>query len=383
MRHRPSSTAPDPEQVIRVLMTTDTVGGVWQYSLDLAAGLCQHGVEVTLAVLGPAPTPDQQALVAGADINVLLTGSPLDWTAETPGEVEEAGLALARLAARMKPDIVHLNSPALSACASFGVPVVGVCHSCVATWWQAVRSGPFPPAFVWRSDLTRRGYQAADLLLAPTIAFAEETAQFYDLPAPPVVVHNGRRALPKTPRTPPAPFAFTAGRLWDEGKNLAAIDRAAARLSTPVLAAGPLQGPNGAQANLGHVRTLGRLTDLEIAQHLSAQPVFISAARYEPFGLAALEAAQCGCALVLSDIPTFRELWNDAAILIHPDDDASLAFAIETLMCDPGLRHDLGVKARARAATFSVDAMSAGVMDAYRHLLAPSATQTPCEEAIA
>ena len=39
-------------------------------------------------------------------------------------------------------------------------------------------------------------------------------------------------------------------------------------------------------------------------------------ALYEPFGLAVLEAAQAGCALVLSDIPTFRELWDGAALFV-------------------------------------------------------------------
>ena len=46
--------------------------------------------------------------------------------------------------------------------------------------------------------------------------------------------------------------------------------------------------------------------------------VFVSPALYEPFGLAVLEAAQAGCALVLSDIPTFRELWDGVALFVAP-----------------------------------------------------------------
>ncbi|HKH49068.1 MAG TPA: glycosyltransferase family 1 protein, partial [Thermoanaerobaculia bacterium] len=36
----------------KVLMTTDTVGGVWQYSLELARGLGERGIEVALATMG-------------------------------------------------------------------------------------------------------------------------------------------------------------------------------------------------------------------------------------------------------------------------------------------------------------------------------------------
>jgi glycosyltransferase involved in cell wall biosynthesis len=364
-------------------MTTDTVGGVWQYSIDLASGLQEHGIQVMLAVLGPVPMPDQQAVADELDVEVLLTNLPLDWTAKSGAEVEQTGRTLSSLADHVNAEIVHLNSPALASSASFSVPVVGVCHSCVSTWWQTLRTNTLPPEFIWQSDLTRRGYRAADILLAPTFAFADATAQFYHLPEVPLVVRNGRRACRKETSTTLAPFAFTAGRLWDEGKNIAAIDRAASRTQVPVLAAGSSRGPNGAYADFRHLQVLGRLTDLEMKRHLDARPVFISAARYEPFGLAVLEAAQSGCALVLSDIPSFRELWDDVAVFVDPDDDVSLALTLDALMHTPKWRCTLGEKAQARAATYSVDAMTAGVMAAYRSLPGPKSLRSSREEAIA
>ncbi len=361
---------------LRVLMTADAVGGVWQYAVDLAEGLRPHGVETTLAVLGPTPAPDQVSNAEAAGIRLVLTDLPLDWTADDPTMVEEAGRSIARIASQLRPDIVHLNSPALAASASFEAPVVAVCHSCVATWWQAVRGGTLPEEFVWRTDLVRRGYAAASKLLAPTEAFARATAETYDLAEPPAVVRNGRRAAPNVECPSSEPFAFTAGRLWDEGKNLAAVDRAAARITIPVLAAGPLQGPNGARVEAHHVKSLGRLSDASVARYLGARPIFVSAARYEPFGLAVLEAAQTGCALVLADIPTLRELWGDAAIFVHPDDDVAIAQALGRLAHDPGLRSSLGAAARTMAEAYNPEAMSTGVLSVYRSLLAPN-THSP------
>ncbi|HEX8375447.1 MAG TPA: hypothetical protein VF606_09745, partial [Geminicoccaceae bacterium] len=51
----PAEPQPVFEARRHVLMTTDAVGGVWTYSLDLAAALATRGVRTTLAVLGPAP----------------------------------------------------------------------------------------------------------------------------------------------------------------------------------------------------------------------------------------------------------------------------------------------------------------------------------------
>jgi len=360
---------PNEKTDLHVLMTADAVGGVWQYTLDLSEGLRPCGVRTTIAVLGPPPSADQQALAEATGAKLILTGLPLDWTAHSRHEVEEASRTIARIAAQIRPDLLHLNSPALAANAPFDVPVVAVCHSCVATWWQAVKGGSLPEEFVWRTELVARGYASADRLLAPTLAFAQATAQAYDLVQTPTVVRNGRRSVSVSRSVPDEQIVFTAGRLWDEGKNFAVIDRVASHLTVPVLAAGPLEGPNGTHVKAAHAKVLGWLSDAEITQNLSAKPIFISMARYEPFGLAVLEAAQMECALVLSDIPTFRELWEGAALFVDPRDERAIAEIINRLLQDPEDRTTLGRAARERADAYTVDAMSAGVLNTYHSVL--------------
>jgi glycosyltransferase involved in cell wall biosynthesis len=357
---------------IRLLMTADAVGGVWSYAIDLLQGMAPHGVEATLAVLGPAPTADQRAAAAAVPgLQLLETALPLEWLAESKVEVAGTGHALAALAREVGADLVHLNTPAPAACAAFSAPLVIACHSCVATWWDAVRSGPLPDDFRWRAELTGQAYAAARLLVAPTAAFAAATARTYGLRHPPLVINNGRRALTDPALAPsvPADFAVTAGRLWDEGKDMATLDRAAARLPIPVLAAGDARGPNGAQAQLRNLRQLGRLSDTELARILEARPIFVSPARYEPFGLAVLEAAQAGCALVLSDIPGFRELWDGAAEFVRPGDDAILAERVQHIATDRERRATLGVAARRRAERYTVETQVAAMLAAYRRLL--------------
>ena len=374
---------PEAAKNLHVLMTADAVGGVWQYALDLAGGLRTHGVRTTIAVLGPVPSADQQAMAKAAGADLVLTGLPLDWTASHEGEVKEASRSIARLAAQIRPDLVHLNAPALAADGRFDIPVVAACHSCIATWWKAVKGGSLPEDFIWRTELVQRGYAAASKLLAPTLAFADATAEAYDLTQAPAVVRNGRRALQGEANAHSDVFVFTAGRLWDEGKNFAAIDRMAAHLSIPVLAAGSLQGPNGARIEARHAKPLGRLSDGDVARHLGQQPIFLSTALYEPFGLAVLEAAQAGCALVLSDIPTFRELWEGAALFVNPRDANEAADAVERLAQDSDARAVLGRAARRRAEAYTVEAMSEGVLTAYRSVLAGTSRQSSLEGAAA
>lgn len=348
----------------RVLLTGDAVGGVWRYSLELARGFARAGIHPALAVLGPAPTATQQAEAAAIpDLWVMPTGLPLDWTAAGEDDLRATGAALAGLAQRIRADSVHLHTPALAAEVAWAQRLVVVAHSDVGTWWDAVHPGePIPEDLAWRAAAVGRGLAEADVVLAPSRSFARALARRYRPGRPIAVVPNGRTA-PALPEVPRARVVLAAGRLWDEGKNYALLDRAAAGLSAPVFAAGPLRGPHGIAASFARLRHLGVLDAATLAAHMAAATVFAAPARYEPFGLAVLEAAQAGMALALADIPTFRELWEGAALFFHPDDPTHLADVLERLLAHPAGH---AARARERAARYSAAAMTEATIALHR-----------------
>lgn len=352
----------------RLFLTTDAVGGVWTYSLELAAALAAEADAcVILATIGPAPSVAQQdAAAATPGVQLAVTDLPLDWTAKERGELRCSAEVLAELARAAKADLVQLHAPALAA-ADYGAPVISVVHSCVATWWAAMREDALPPDFAWRTELAREGMARSDLVVAPTRAFARAVQQAYGLKVLPAAVHNGRTPQPATGAAP-ATAVLTAGRLWDEGKNVAAFDAAAALANVPFRAAGPTSGPNGAEVTLSHAQALGSLTPDKLADELAGRPIFVSPVRYEPFGLAVLEAAQAGCALVLSDMPTFRELWDGAALFVEPSAD-QIAATVDLLAATPGERERLGQAARERAARYTPQSTARAMLDHYRALL--------------
>ncbi|HEX9954487.1 MAG TPA: glycosyltransferase family 4 protein [Allosphingosinicella sp.] len=356
------------EPAMKVLITADAVGGVWQYSTELAAGLSRLGIESVLAIMGPAATAEQRKAASIPGVDVVETGLALDWLAEDGAALCAAGAAIRDLAHDQGVSVVQLNTPALAAGTRFDLPVVAVQHSCVATWWEAVQGTQLPEDFAWRTELNRAGLHAADAVVAPTSAFGDMVRRRYGLSEAPRTVHNGRTP-PRIPNTAPHDFVFTAGRLWDEGKNLETLDAAARTIGVPVRAAGPLKGPNGTEVMFEHLHCLGNLGEAELARWLSARPVFVSAALYEPFGLAVLEAASAGCPLILSDIPTFRELWDDVAVFVPARDQEGFTRAIANLVGDDFERAVMGRAARERAARYTPDAMAAQMASVYRGLL--------------
>lgn len=348
----------------RWLLTTDTVGGVWTYSLELARGLTALGTDIVLVTMGPAPTSaqlDEVTVIPG--VLPVVTSLPLDWLATCREDVLVAGKALAAIVAEAATDLgvegVQLHAPALAAGADFAVPVVSVVHSCAATWWAAMRGGPRPDDLAWQARLTEQGLARSDRVVAPTWAFAAALQAAYTLGQAPTVVHNGRTLACLVGEQ--QDVVFTAGRLWDESKGAALFDAAAALSSNPFLAAGPLQGPNGAEVRLQHAEPLGLLSREALAEMFAARPVFVSSGRYEPFGLSVLEAAGAGCALVLADIPTLRELWDGAATFVPVDDPRELAQAADAIIADPAMRQAMGQAAATRAACYTSERTAAAM----------------------
>ncbi len=359
---------PSARRKLRLFMTADAVGGVFTYAVDLAAGLVPHGVETTLAIMGPSAEPAQREAAARVvGLSFIDSHLPLDWLAQDANAADQAATEIAALASWHRADVVHLNTPAL-ACATYERPVVAALHSCLASWWSAVKGGPMPEDFRWRTELTARGLRCADAAVCPTQALAAEVERLYG--RRPIAVPNGR-ALPEFPsKTKDDGFVFATGRLWDEGKNLATLVTAAPMMDLPVFVAGPLDGPNGARADAGAITALGALPPEAIRARLAERPIFVAPALYEPFGLGVLEAAQAGCALVLADIPTFRELWSGAAIFVSPRDAAGFATAVNRLHRRADERHRMGTAARERAGRYSVAAMARRMMHIYAGLLA-------------
>jgi glycosyltransferase involved in cell wall biosynthesis len=117
------------------------------------------------------------------------------------------------------------------------------------------------------------------------------------------------------------------------------------------------------------VISLGRLDSEMLAQWFSRAAIFILPARYEPFGLAALEAALSGCALVLGDTESLREIWDDAAVFVRPDDAEHIRVSLLDLIANPSLLEDFSRRARRRAGCFTPQRMAQAYMDIYVRLL--------------
>lgn len=353
---------------IRILMTTDAVGGVWTYSCALATALGQSGIDVHLVTMGPRPRADQRGMLSRDRVRLIETDLALEWQDPEGKDLSNAQRILADLEGKVRPDVVHLNSFREAAFA-WHAPTLLVAHSCVNSWALACRDTAWLTEPRWRGYTERvaAGLDMADIWVCPSRSFYDMITSVYQPRSPGAVVWNGI-----TPRDLPGrkhEVVLAAGRFWDRAKNIEALTAAAPRLDWPVQVAGPAD----AHPSTG-VTWLGDLPYAAMRVRLQQAAIFVSPALYEPFGLAVLEAAAAGCALVLSDIPTFRELWNGAAWFFDPSDSTALHRSLAGLCADDTERTRLQRAAYEHSLTYSLRRMTSGYRKLYEGLLTSSRT---------
>jgi len=360
----------------KILVTVDPIGGVWTYALELARALEPYGIEIAFASMGGRLSREQyDQVVMRKNVRLFESAYRLEWMEDPWDDVDRAGDWLLQVAARVRPDIIHLNGYS-HAVLPWNAPVLVVAHSCVLSWWRAVKQGDAPSRYDQYRARVAAGLAAANLIVAPSVAMRNALAANYGANFNCIVVPNGRdpRSFFWDAKTD---LIFSCGRLWDEAKNVRLLERVAPRIAWRIAVAGDCQYPGRSTVVVHNVRCLGRIPPAEIAQQLARTAIFVLPAHYEPFGLSVLEAALSGCALVLADIPSFRETWHGSAIFVPSDDATGFANALNNLIENTRRRQDYGRRARVRALEFSPHRMASEYLAAYRTCIREEFSSAP------
>jgi glycosyltransferase involved in cell wall biosynthesis len=360
---------------MHVLITADTIGGVWTYARELVIGLIRHGVRVTLVSFGEIPSPRQMEwLAAFPEVDFRPTGFPLEWMQEAPESLAASTTFLRSVVDEVNPDLLHFNQYCYGSI-EVDLPRLVVAHSDVISWWVAVHGEqPRETKWLrWYRQVVQQGLLCASAVVAPSEWMLEALASYYLLPGRTRVIYNGRSPALLNPYVTKENCVLSVGRLWDGGKQVSLLTRMEPPL--PVYIAGSTQHPGTSPHDPpehpqdSKIRLLGQIPEEELRRWFGLAAIYAAPSRYEPFGLAPLEAALSRCALVLNDIPSFHEIWGENARYFHYDDATSLAQTLRELAQDREARMVYGNLAWQHARRhFTADSMVEQYVGLYRSL---------------
>jgi len=366
---------------VHVLVTADTMSGAWTYTRELVTGLVTRGIRVTLVSFGEIPLPDQTAwmdVLHGLEYHP--TAFRLEWMDEAPEDLPESSQFLANLVRELQPDVLHLHQ-FCHADLAVDIPRVVMAHGDVITWTEAVQDrSPRPSRWMrWYRDTVIAGIGAADAVVGPSSWMLETLRSTYARPRREAVIYPGRNPIFFNPYVSKEDSVLSVGRLLDAGKQVFLLTQQVQPFPVCIVGAEqtvpipqiPIRADVKVSTDRSSVAIRGAQTEAQLRGLYSRAAIYAATARYEPLGLAALDAAFSRCALVANDIPSFREIWGDAALYFRTNDAYSLAEILRRLDADRGLRHAYGDRAYARARErFTAKRMIDDYLNLYSSLIA-------------
>ncbi|MBV9180519.1 MAG: glycosyltransferase family 4 protein [Acidobacteria bacterium] len=345
------------------------------------SGLITRGLRVTLVSFGQIPLPQQIGWMDHLHgLSFHPTAFRLDWMEEGQNDFYDASAYLCSLVKEVKPDLFHGNHLCYGAL-PVTIPRIVVAHGDLITWWKAVH-GQEPqntPWLRWYRQAISRGLAEASAVVAPSEWMLNSIRSCYAGGARELVIHHGRNPIFFNPYVAKENSVLAIGRLLDPARqvNLLTMDR----YPVPVCIVGedaheqgrrvPVRADVQFRDGSSGVALRGAQTEAQLRLLYSKAAIYAGTSRYEPGGLPILEAALSRCALVLNDIPAFREIWGNAALYFRTNESSSLAEVVGLVSSDEQLRRNFANRAFQRAReSFNTHRMTDSYIQLYANILA-------------
>lgn len=369
---------------MHVLVTGDTLSGSWTYTRELVTGLVTRGVRVTLVTFGEIPLPDQVAWMDHLHgLEYRPTAFRLEWMQEAEQDLAESSAFLAALVRELRPDVLHLNQFCYGDL-PVDTPRIIMAHGDLVTWSHAVRDPVRGPAcsLAWYRNTVLRGIAFADAVVAPSAWMLDRITACYGRPRRGEVIYPGRNPIFFNPYVSKDECVLAVGRLIDSSKQVFLLTQQPHPVPVCIVGAEqtvpmprvPIRADVKLALDQTSVAIRGPQTEAQLRALYSRAAMYAATARYEPLSMPALEAAFSRCAIIANDIPSFREIWGDAALYFRTNDASSLAQNIRRLSDDRSLRRAYAELAYTRARErFTTKRMIEDYLHLYRGLITANA----------
>jgi glycosyltransferase involved in cell wall biosynthesis len=365
---------------VHVLVTADTLSGTWTYTRELVTGLVTRGVRVTLVSFGEIPLPERTAWMDSLyGLDYRPTAFRLEWMQEAEQDLPDSSAFLADVVREVRPDVLHLNQFCYGDL-PVDVPRILMAHGDLVTWTLAVQGrAPQPTRWLkWYRDIVTRGIAGADAVAAPSSWMLDAVRACYARPRREAVIYPGRNPIFFNPYVNKDDSVLSVGRLLDAGKQVFLLTQHAHPVSVCIVGAEqtvpmpriPIRADVKVATDQSSVAIRGPQTESQLRALYSRAAIYAATSRYEPLGMAPLDAALSRCAIVANDVPSFREVWGDAALYFRTNDAASLAAILRQLNTDRDLRRAYAERAYTRARQrFTTKRMIDDYLELYRSLV--------------
>jgi glycosyltransferase involved in cell wall biosynthesis len=251
----------------------------------------------------------------------------------------------------------------------------------MVTWWKAVHGRePKDSAWLrWYKQIIARGLSEASAVVAPSEWMLNTIRSCYSACEREMVIHHGRNPIFFNPYVAKEDSVLAIGRLLDPAKQVNLLTQQTHPVPVCIVgedaAEQSVRAPVRADVKFSDgdagVSLKGPQSEAELRLLYSRAALYAGTYRYDPSGMAVLEAALSRCALILNDIPSLREIWGAAAVYFRTNESESLAEAVRILSADVQLRRNFANRSFQRAReSFNAHRMTDNYIQLYHSVAA-------------
>jgi phosphatidylinositol alpha-mannosyltransferase len=337
-------------------------GGVQVHVRQLAGTLRARDHETLVVAPGAHPSPDAGVRIVGRPVRVPYGGTvaPISFS---PGSWRGVKASLDAF----EPDVVHAHEPFTPSTSMLAVlaatgPVVATFHAYLDRSRLMDASAPILRQIDRRIDASVAVSDAAAAFVRRIRRGSIEIVpngvdvDLFGKPAePPEGLPAGRRILWVNRLDPQKGFGVMVQAFDLLAREMKDVHMLIAGEGRDRVSLRSLPRPAR-----NRVIPLGTVPHDELPRFHAAADVFCSpAVGQESFGIVLVEAMAAGVPVVATDIPGYREVVRNGedGLLVPPNDHVALADAIRRILSEPELASALAAAGRARAQSFSWDAV--------------------------
>jgi glycosyltransferase involved in cell wall biosynthesis len=136
---------------------------------------------------------------------------------------------------------------------------------------------------------------------------------------------------------------------------------------------GDLDTKSFTKVNIDHylnnkqIKALGRVSDEELIQYYSNAKGFVYPSLYEGFGIPPLEAQNCACPVLVSDVSSLPEVFKDSVLYCNPLSVDSLQVNMLKLL-EENTRKSLQMKGAENIKRFSWEQSANNIINIIKHI---------------
>jgi glycogen(starch) synthase len=320
---------------LKLLMTTDVSGEVWDYTHALCKTLSASGAaKILVLACGGMPSKEQREQLQNSNYDIVFLEYSFNWRNGFDifqQNINKIETIVNNSIQEFSPDLIHWNN---SFCTlKNDLPQIHAVHEDVLgqIYSQKKHGGISESDYKKYRDIIISSLDMSGVIVATSRFLADEILKKYEINKKIKIIYNGI-SFESNSEFANEPFLITKLSAQNSYHNLIFLIKTAQKMPENIKIFVLGEKPAGNFKKPKNIEFLSGLSGEELKEFYKKSSIYLALSSWDVYSRTQIEAAYSNCAIVANDVPIFRDLWGDCACIFDRNNVNSLIKNINNLI---------------------------------------------------